>query len=103
MDKEKIKERAREYMRQRRQDPGFREREHRYFQKWYAENGRGGAGNYMEAILEWQAEHPERVKVNGLLNSAVKSGMVSRPRFCQQCGRGGFKMWFLRICRASGM
>jgi len=60
---------------------------HSYYKGWYAVHGRNRADNYQEVILEWRAEHPERVRAMSKLNAAINTGKVVKPEFCEDCGR----------------
>ena len=57
------------------------------YRKWYEKNGRNRSASYMECILEWQQEHPDRVRVKGQLQYAVEVGKIKKPRTCENCGR----------------
>lgn len=87
MSSEDKKARARIHMRKKREDPVYREKEHAYYKRWYQENGRNRADNYLESILEWQQEHPDRVKAEVQLQEAVRKGEIRKPTECQKCGR----------------
>ena len=87
MDKEKFKAYQREYKRKRRLDSNFREKEHAYYRDWYKRNGRNRADDYAESILEWQQEHPDRVRASRELQYAVQTGKVIKPLLCESCGR----------------
>lgn len=58
-----------------------------YYREWYKRNGRNRADNYIEAILEWRQEHPDRVRVANNLRYAVKAGKILKPLACESCGR----------------
>ena len=58
-----------------------------FYEKWYKENGRNRASNYLEKILEWHQKYPKRIKIMGQLNRAVNSGKIKRPETCPKCGR----------------
>ncbi len=77
----------RTYMKERRLDEAFREKERAYFKKWYSENGRERSDNYIECVLKWRQEHSDRDKVSQRLRYAVKIGKIVKPAFCEICGR----------------
>ena len=60
-----------------------------YYRKWYAENGRNRAANYMEIILEYQQKYPERVRARCRLAYALKKGKIKLPLKCEKCGKEG--------------
>ncbi len=62
---------------------------HRYFHSWYERNGniRNRSSNYVEKIREWQRKNIERVKCSRQLRDAVKMGRVTKPDYCQVCGK----------------
>jgi len=47
------------------------------------------AANNMQFIPGVNAEKPQRVRANGLVNMRVRRGMLNRPDACTQCGRKG--------------
>jgi len=66
---------------------GYKEKQAKFYKEWYAKNGRNRADNYMEGILEWGQEHPDRLRASWLLRYAVKIGKVIKPLLCEGCGR----------------
>ena len=56
-----------------------------YYREWYQKNGRNRAIDYAEAIAEWRKNNPEKVKAHNLLNWAVVSGKVIKPKKCDKC------------------
>ena len=87
MKTEKEKAYMRDYMRRKRLNPVYKEKEHSYFQRWYKNNGRNRADNYAECIVEWKAKHPDRVRVVRELAKAILNGEIVRSEFCEECGR----------------
>jgi len=63
-----------------------------YYRDWYEKNGRNRAENYVEGILEWANEHPERVKASRKLREAVNRGEIKKPEECENCHRTGIKL-----------
>lgn len=58
-----------------------------YYRQWYAENGRARNEHYQEGILEWQEEHPDRVRACEIISYAVKTGKINKPESCETCHR----------------
>lgn len=58
-----------------------------YYRNWYAKNGRSRNIDYIEAIVEWQKKHPEAIKAHRLLNYAVITGKVKKPKNCSECNK----------------
>lgn len=62
----------------------------KYYREWYAKNGRFRAVDYMEAIREWQKNHPEAMEARQLvryhLTKAKKIRLV-KPLLCSKCNR----------------
>ena len=58
-----------------------------YYKNWYAKNGRARSDNYLEAIYEWQAKHPDRMEARAVLREAIRRGKIIRPSICEECGR----------------
>jgi len=56
-----------------------------YYKKWYKKNGRNRAIDYTDAINEWIKNNPEKVKAKSILNSALISGTIIKPKRCCKC------------------
>ena len=65
--------------------PGIRERFREYYAEWYKKNGRNRAIDYTEAIIEWRNNHPDGVRAQAILNYAIKSGKIIKPKNCEKC------------------
>lgn len=59
--------------------------QYNYYRSWYNKNGRDRAVDYQEAIIEWQINHPEKYKASRILQYAVKTGRIVKPKLCQRC------------------
>jgi hypothetical protein len=64
-------------------DPRVRER-HRRYQATDA-----GKASMLNARKKWLKQNPEKRAAHNLLNGAVKSGKVVKPKVCQECGASG--------------
>lgn len=84
---EKVKAYNRTYMKGRRLDETYREKERAYFREWYNENGRNRSDNYVGCILEWKQGHPDSYKASLNLYYAVKIGKIIKPAACEICER----------------
>ncbi len=87
MDINEQREKWRKAAKKKRENPEYRERQRVNYRKWYAERGRNRNDNYMECILEWREEHPERLKAYSQLNYAIKRGEITKPNNCEKCAR----------------
>ena len=87
IDIQRQREIWRKASKKKREKPEYKAKEYKYYQEWYKKNGRNRSDDYLECILEWAQEHPDRVKVMGKLGRAVKSGKIKKPKTCENCGR----------------
>lgn len=58
-----------------------RERNNEYQQKYYAKH----RAERNEQKRKWREEHPEKVRAHRILNKAIKSGEIIRPKTCSKC------------------
>ncbi len=58
-----------------------------YYRAWYAKNGRRRSVNDAEKLLEWQQEHPDRIRMQTHLRVDVYRGKIIKPEECSRCGR----------------
>lgn len=58
-----------------------------YYRDWYKKNGRSRAIDYMEAIMEWQRNNPEKKKAHDKVFQAIKMGKIIKPISCSECLR----------------
>lgn len=69
--------------------PEFKERrkkyQYNYYSNWYLKNGRDRAIDYQEAVVEWITNHPKEYKACQILQHAVKTGKIIKPKLCQKC------------------
>ena len=65
------------------------EQRSQYYKDWYQKNGRIRSDISIEAILEWQRNNPEKVKIQQQLNSAIKKGEIARSTACSRCKKKG--------------
>jgi len=56
-----------------------------YYKKWYAKNGRKRKKDYFLVIEEWRRNHPEAIKVRGIVQRAILAGNLKRPDKCEKC------------------
>lgn len=91
---DKIRARMREYRRR----PEVKEKRKTYRQKnrekfreysrlWYKKNGRIRVAGYVEAILEWRQDNPEKAAISIQFRRAVHSGKIKRSDSCSKCGK----------------
>jgi hypothetical protein len=57
-----------------------------YYREWYSRGGRVRADNYIEKIMEWRKEHPDRTKIHRKINYEIRCGRIVRPSICSKCG-----------------
>ena len=58
-----------------------------YYKEWYAKHGRKRADNYLDIIIFWRKNNPEKIKVMDKVYYLVKKGLINRPLECSICGR----------------
>lgn len=58
-----------------------------YYRSWYAQNGRKRTPQQLDSSREWASKNKRKVKAQGSLRYAVKTGKITKPAFCQNCFR----------------
>ena len=68
----------------------MREKQKKYYAKWYKKNGRElSASNYL-LIKRWKKEHQNEIKTHILLREAVRKGEIIKPKNCFVCKKRKF-------------
>jgi hypothetical protein len=84
-NKERFKIIKKKYEKKRRLTPAYKKYQKKYYSEWYKRNGRNRDIDYIEAIIEWQKNHPEAVKAQKKLHYALKTGKIVKPELCEKC------------------
>lgn len=58
-----------------------------WYNNWYRNNGRNRSIDYIEAIVEWQKNHPEAKKAHQKVHYALITGKLIKPKNCQNCNK----------------
>jgi len=66
--------------------PEFRKKQAEYYRKWYEAKGRGKRSQrQLKQIKSWQKLHPESCRAGSLVQYAVETGKITRPKACVTC------------------
>lgn len=65
----------------------YRDRNSKYYIKWYKENGRSYSEAVIESVRRYYEEHPEAIKAQHKLRREIKKGNIIRPTICSHCER----------------
>lgn len=76
-------------VRRRKLNPANKERQSKYYKRWYAERGRKRDPAYKDVIILWQSSHRKEIEVERKVAEAIRKGLLERPLKCFMCGEIG--------------
>ena len=85
MPKKGLYEKYKEKIKQYRDKKENKEKQRIYYRKWYKKNGRTRSVDYLEATYEWRKKYPEKRNAHEIVQRAVKSGKLIKPKHCDKC------------------
>lgn len=84
-DIEKSRAYARKVGKKTRQKIEYRKKQAEYYRIWYKTRGRKRTQRQKELVKFWRELNPEKCKVYKLVELALKSGKIKKPKHCSIC------------------